>query len=927
MVADASTLRVTPHLLSGLSRELVGDLRAYFNDHRARVERIPRGERQGTEVSLAYSKLYDGVLSALFGACHAAMSQRGQWEPLSLAAVGSYGRRMLSPFSDLDVRLLCAGDPAAAAPAAEALLYPLWDAGLGIGHQVVAIDELLELAAKDVTTATALLDWRPIAGDVSSGAALLERAYATVFAPEHVGPFVDALEARARARHKRFGDSVYLLEPDVKNGAGGLRDLDIAHWCARARYGVADLSQLVHLNVLLSREWAEVEQARNRLLEIRHALHLCAGRRTDRLTFDLQERVTERLVPGGGFPATERLMSDYYRAARVITRLCDEMLARARPSRPRAPSVALGGGLALRGGCVAIEPASSLQAEPALALRVYEEAVRRDLPVCDQTRQALARATGSADFAAALRASPAAREMFSRLIGVVQRTKLGQGSVLRDLHDVGLLVAMIPEFAPLVGRVHRDTYHVYTVDVHSVAAVDHVRAMCRGELALEHPLASRLAAELPRRQVLLLAALLHDVGKAQGGEGHTERGVEMARVILERLGVAPGDIEEVQVLIGQHLSMYEVSTRRDLEDPHTLAEFCAHVKERQTLRELYLLTIADVTTTNPTSMTSWKRRMLDALFVAADRQLAGAPARVSPRTALVRSRVLELWGRADRVFIEHFVSGLPERYFYANEPDAIVEHARFAHGAQSRAASIRQAAVSHPYFELWVVADDRPGLLAMITATLSHAHLKVRSAQVYSWIGRDGRSRSLDIFWVRGPENPDRAARLLPRLARDLAAVIEGPVGPDQLEELALAGASGPSPRRPQLATEVNVDNESASNYTVIEVITRDRPALLFVLSHALQQLGLSIWFAKINTEGDRVIDVFYVSDSSRRKLVISAEIGRIRGAITSAVERLDARLASALARCAPPDSVPPPSSAPPPDSVPPPSSLPPPAS
>jgi [protein-PII] uridylyltransferase len=912
MVAESSTAEAstrpgtTPQLLTGLSRELVGDLRAYFNDHRARVERMAHGERHGSEVAIGYAKLYDGVLSALFGACHAALAQRGEWTPLALAAVGSYGRRVLSPYSDLDVRLLCTGDPAGAAPAAEALLYPLWDAGLSIGHQVVSSDELIELAARDVTTATTLLDWRPIAGDSALGADLLERAYASLFDPEHIGEFVDQLEARARARHQRFGDSVYLLEPDVKNGAGGLRDLDIAHWCARARYRVSGLSQLVNLNVLLQREWEEVQQAQSRLLEIRHALHLCAGRRTDRLTFDLQERVTERLVPGGGYPATERLMSDYYRAARVITRLADAMLTRARPVRRRQRSVPIGDRLVLRDDCVALEHASSLQNDPALALRVYEEAVSRDRGICEHTRQTLMRFAGGAEFGAALRASPAAREAFLRLLCMVQRSRLPQGSVLRDMHDVGLLVAMIPEFAPLVGRVHRDTYHVYTVDVHSVAAVDHVRAMCRGELTLTHPLASRLAAELPRRQVLLLAALLHDVGKAHGGEGHTERGVEMASVILERLGVAPSDADEVKALIAQHLSMYEVSTRRDLEDPFTLAEFCSQVKERQMLRELYLLTIADVTTTNPTSMTNWKRRMLDALFVAADRQLGGEPGRVSPRTAGVRSRVVALWGqRDDRVFIEHFVSGLPERYFYANEADAIIEHALFAQGAQARVASIRKGASSHPYFELWVVADDRPGLLAMITATLSHAKLKVRSAQVYSWLGQDGRSRSLDIFWVRGPEDPERAERLLPQLARDLEKVIARPVDPAELEALALSDArsSSSSTRRPPLGTEVNVDNESASNYTVVEVITRDRPGLLFVLSHALQQLGLSIWFAKINTEGDRVIDVFYVSNAARQKLVVSAEIGRVRSAIVAAVERLDARAAIGLAKCEPPPS------------------------
>jgi [protein-PII] uridylyltransferase len=900
MVADASALLANaPRLLTGLSRELVGDLRAYFLQHRARLERSPHGERHGFNVARAYSKLYDGVLSALFSACHAAMAQRGQWTPLSLAAVGSYGRCVLSPFSDLDVRLLCASDSAAAAPVAEALLYPLWDAGLSIGHQVVTMDDLLELASKDVTTATALLDWRTIAGEAAYGPMLFERAYRSVFDPEHIGDFVDRLEARARARHQRFGDSIYLLEPDVKNGAGGLRDLDIAHWCARARFRVSDLSQLVEQNVLLPREWAEVDRARSLLLEIRHALHLCAGRRTDRLTFDLQERVTEQLVPGGGYPATERLMSDYYRAARVITHLAEAMLTRARPAPRRRRSVAIGRGLLLRDNCVAIDNPGSLDNDPALAFRVYEEAVSREASVCEHTRQALMRVSSSPEFGLALRASPAACESFLKLLGVVKRTELPQGSVLRDLHEVGLLVAMIPEFAPLVGRVHRDTYHVYTVDVHSVAAVDHVRAMCRGELSLEHPLASRLAGELPRRQVLLLAALLHDVGKAHGGEGHTERGVDMAHGILRRLGVSQVDVEEIQALIGQHLSMYEVSTRRDLEDPQTLAEFCSHMKGRQMLQELYLLTIADVTTTNPTSMTNWKRRMLDALFVAAERQLAGDQARVSPRTVTVRAQVLSLWGeKNDRVFIEQFVSGLPERYFYANDPQAIVEHALFAHAAQSRVSSVRQAAVSHPYFELWVVADDRPGLLATITATLSHSKLKVRSAQVYSWIGQDGQSRSLDIFWVRGPEDEERAERLPPRIERELDRMLSNPAPPDELERRVLSGARSGGAHKTQIATEVNVDNKSGSNYTVIEVITRDRPALLFILSNALQQLGLSIWFAKINTEGERVIDVFYVSDAERRKLLDTADIARVKSAISSAVERLDARSVTGMAKC-----------------------------
>lgn len=891
MVAHASTsLTDTPRLLTQLSRGLVGELRAYLADHRARLEQSLTTGNRGFETARAYAKLYDGILSSLFNACNAAMANGRERVPMSLAAVGSYGRNTLSPHSDLDVRLVCSSDPGAAAPVAEALLYPLWDAGVSIGHQVVTRDDLLELALEDVTTATTLLDFRTITGDAVLGRELLERTYQTVFSPPHLTRFVDELQARATARHRRFGDSVYLLEPDVKNGAGGLRDLDIAHWCARARFRISDLSELVSLGILLPREWVEVEAARNFLMNLRHALHLCVGRRTDRLTFDLQERVTERLGRGEGLAATEQLMSDYYRGARVITRLAETLLAHARPSaRRRTRTQSIGGGVVLSGGAVAIERPELLRDDPALALRVYDEAVQRHLPLSEETRQKLVHASSSAAFGARLRRTPAARELFLKLLCVVRETQLRRGSVLADLHDVGLLAAMIPEFATLVGRVHRDTYHVYTVDVHSVAAVDHLRAMCRGELCAEHPLGSRLAAELPRRLVLFLAVLLHDIGKAHGGAGHTERGVEMARAILERLDIAEADLVEVQHLIQHHLSMYEVATRRDLDDPKTLGEFCSAVKQRETLHELYLLTIADVTTTNPSSMSNWKRRMLDALFVAAERQLSGAQSPVSPRTATVRANVLGLWpDPSSRVFIEHFVTGLPERYFYANEPAAIVEHALFAASASERAASIRQGSASHPYFELWVVADDRPGLLAMITALLSQSKLKVRSAQVYSWLTRDGRSRCLDIFWVRGPEDSDRVGRLLPKLERDLDQLLGDPIDPTALRGRALAGARSPRLFNAPFATEVNVDNKSASNYTIIEVITADRPALLFCLSNALREVGLSIWFAKINTEGERVIDVFYVLSSSGQKVVDPAQISRLRQAVAGAVEELE---------------------------------------
>ncbi len=259
---------------------------------------LPAGRR--------YAKVYDGLLSALFHAARTAMTRGAHWTPLSLAAVGSYGRSALSPFSDLDVRLLCDRDAASAAPAAEALLYPLWDAGLSIGHQVVTSADVIELAREDLPTATSLLDWRTITGDSNVDTALLGRAFEGVFGPGDLAAFLDRLEGSAEERHERFGGSGFLLEPDVKNGEGGLRDLDIAHWSARARWRVKDLGELMRIGILVPREWAEIEAGRSLLFRVRNLLHLAAGRRADRLSFDQQERIADRLGYGLGGLAPAR---------------------------------------------------------------------------------------------------------------------------------------------------------------------------------------------------------------------------------------------------------------------------------------------------------------------------------------------------------------------------------------------------------------------------------------------------------------------------------------------------------------------------------------------------------------------------------------------------------------------------------------------
>src|SRR5688572_4784393 len=569
---NASDIARGEAVLKSLSTNLVPELRRYVAVHRQEIERLVKNGDLSTGLTAGqrYSKIVDGLLSSLLYTTRAVMFPSGNGPRVALVAVGSYGRRTLSVHSDLDVRLLSDADLSVVRPLAEALLYPLWDAGLNIGHQVISKDETIELARSDLPTATSLLDFRHIAGDELLTRALMDGAFEHVFGPAELPGFLARLEKSSHERHERFGGSVFLLEPDVKNGTGGLRDLDVARWAARARFHIEDFEGMVRVGALAKREWRDISLAWRFLSNVRNHLHLTARRRADRLIFEQQERVALAMGYAAGGAGVESFMSDYYRHARSIELACRMSIARSLPVPTEPPHEEdIGGGFKLINGRVSLVDRAQLKEDPALAIRVYRLAVDRDTLVDDATRQAIVRSCASKAFCSRLRRNKSAGRAFADLVKVVQTTQFPGGSILRELHEVGLLVAMIPEFSPVVGRVHHDIYHVYTVDVHSVAAVDRLRALCRGDLAAEEPLACRLAADMARPNVVFFATLLHDIGKDQGGKNHCDRGRDMCGPILERLGIAEPEIVEIQHLVFKHLRMYHVATRRDIDDPQT----------------------------------------------------------------------------------------------------------------------------------------------------------------------------------------------------------------------------------------------------------------------------------------------------------------------------------------------------------------------
>jgi len=843
-----------------------GTLREAVDAHRAAMaQKLGAGE-DGLLLGRANARFLESCFAEAFESAVRSARLSGA-KGLALAAVGSFGRGAVALRSDADVALVV--DPREvpmkqAGAFVEALLYPLWDATLAVGHQVLSAAEAISLAQKDLPTATALLDLRPLAGNRALPEELVAQAAEGLFAERELGAFIDRLVEEAAGRHARFGGSVYLLEPDVKSGAGGLRDLDGVRWAARARYRIGDdpWGDLVRVGVLVGREAHEIASAEEFLWRVRNRLHARAGRKSDRLGFEEQEALALAMGYGDDRArAAERLMQDYYLHARAITRARESLYERLRPPRRRGKAVAsdLGGGVHVFDGHVTIAGTGELQGDPALALRLFSACVRVAAPVLPFARDAVARAAADPAWCERLRASPEAAATFVELVCNVPEAKTRRGSIVAELHDVGLLLAMVPEFLPVTGRVHHDVYHVYTVDVHSVAAVDRLRQLARGELAQEFPLASRLAAEIARPRPLFLATLLHDVGKgwpdASGSrKNHSKTGADLCERILPRLGLTPDEVDEARQLVLDHLLMYHVATRRDLDDPATIEEFCrgSCVAGREGLRNLYLLTVSDLSTTSPTAMTSWKARMLDELYFAADAHLLGQPPQVdAERVARVSDAVRKAWPEGGAV-LEAFVASMPNRYLLANTPESIVEHARVVAARGERAAHVARVPWRHPEAaELCIVAADRPGLLAGIAAAITANRLEVMAAQVYSRTASAG-VEAVDLFWVRdrdgGTEGIDRA---LPRLARDLDDVCSGRVEAPAL--LATRTGSG-SPWRerpsPAVPTEVQVDDRASPRHTVVEVFAKDRPGLLHTLARALHELKLSIALSKINTEG-----------------------------------------------------------------------------
>lgn len=896
---------------------LTGDVKADFAAQRKAVEALHRSGASGHAVVRLESFAMDRIVLALWErALSEAAAQGGKPTPVSLVALGGYGRRELAPESDLDLLVLHApGEPSPwVQTVSQKLVYALWDLKLEVGYGVRDVAACDALAEVDHPARTALLDLRYLAGDVELYRTL-ERDQLHGLPASKVDRFIQDKLAEIRERRERYGDSLYLLEPNLKQSEGGLRDLQSGLWLARVRFKTGGITDLLKRAVLPEREVRAMRRARDFLWRVRNEMHYQARRKTDQLTFDLQPIVAEAMGyrDGEDGSAVEQFMRHYYVAAKTVLVGVDAIIDRClepqeatgwrtvpapaavvgaerlfvlfRGKPPRAEERLLEGGeFKVFRGRLAVTSAEVLQRSPGALVRLFGTADREGLDLYPHTRDLAAHAT--ADLPPEAAADP---EVSQELLACFNRPGT-RGRFLQRMHEIGLLQKLVPELAPITARRQIDVYHVYTVDVHTLNAVRRLFALRCGDV-VEEPLTG-IMQRLERPLPLYVGTLFHDVGKGSGKD-HSVRGAELAGPASLRLGLDAADAADIEWLVLKHLRMAAIAQRRDLSDPDLIHAFAEEVGTIDRLQKLYLLTYADISTVGPGTWNEWKARLLRELYEKTLAVLAGGERRPEPGIAEAAARgeaARALAGRAPQEEIDAFVEAMPPRYFLTEPPSSAPTHLRMLRrGRGGPMASYLRCRPHLGHCELTLTAPDRPGLLATIAGVLASHRIDIQHAEVFStpaeprmgWIA----GRALDVFEVRGPEGGVVERERWIAARADLRRVLAGEEPLADLMARRLRASTLPSRPLPALKTKVVIDNVSARNHTVIDVFTADRVGLLHTLAKTLFDLGLTVDLARISTEGHRALDAFYVRTSSGHRLE-GEEANRVVDAIHQALAR-----------------------------------------
>jgi len=807
-------------------------------------------------------------------------------ERLTIMAVGGYGRGEMAPHSDVDIAFITPFKQTSwTEQIVEAMLYWLWDLGFKVGQSSRSIDEMVHMANEDLSIRTALLEGRYIWGDTAVYEESKLRFYSDVVEGTHRTFVSEKLEERDQ-RHKRMGDSRYVVEPNVKEGKGGLRDLQTLYWIGKYIHRVSSAEELVDVGLLTNDEFHRFGKAANFLWAVRCHMHDITNRAEDRLTFDLQPEVAQRMrfADRKGQSSVERFMQYYFLNAKVVGNLTGVFLAhldethaagvrRFIPNITRKPKKLKG--FTLDRGRLALADENFFAEDPVRLVEIFHLADKYELEVHPMAMRAARR--DAKLITNKIRNDKRANALFLDVLCSPRDPEL----VLRWMNEASIFGRFIPDFGRVVAQMQFDMYHHYTVDEHSIRAIGLLARIGSGDLVEDHPNSTETMQKLKNRRVLFVATLLHDIAKGRGGD-HSVLGAEVAMELCPRLGLEPFETELVAWLVRSHLLMSATAFKRDLSDFKTVQDFVAQVKSMERLRLLTVLTVVDIRAVGPGVWNSWKRQLLTDLFEASQEMLMlGHKQRGRAERVDEKKQILADALQLPKAKFAKLEKRFTDPYWIAEQSDIIEHNARLVlEAGDDNLAISAEAYPDRGATLVTIYAADHPGLFYRIAGGIHVAGGNIIDARIHTT--KDG--MALDNFLVQDQAGkPFGDRRQLERLK--------------QAVEDALANRSKLQPKldaRPLAHSRADafkitpmtlVDNDASNRFTVIEVNAQDRPALLNELARALFESKVTVHSAHISTYGERAVDTFYVTDLLGSKIENKTRINNLKKRLTKAAE------------------------------------------
>jgi [protein-PII] uridylyltransferase len=858
-----------------LRTALAQRLKAALIEGRAKAEKLLLKDRHGRRCAERICEMQDEIIRILFefARTHLYPSENpSDSERMAIVATGGYGRGLLAPGSDIDLLFLLPYKQTAWSESiAEAILYCLWDTGLKVGHATRSIDECIRQAKADMTIRTAILESRFLLGDHALFDQLTTR-FDNEVVRNTAAEFVAAKLTEREDRHRRGGQSRYLVEPNVKDGKGGLRDLHTLFWIAKYVYRVHEPAELLERDVFDKREYQLFRRCEDFLWSVRCHLHFVSGRAEERLSFDVQREIAVRLgyTEHPGQQDVERFMKHYFLIAKDVgdltAILCAELedshaksvpvlsrvMARLRPVKRKELSGTKD--FIAENNRILCARANVFERDPINLIRIFQLAQKHNLAFHPDAMRAMTRSLHLID--SELREDPEANSLFMEIL----TSKNDPETVLRRMNEAGVLGRFVPQFGRIVAMMQFNMYHHYTVDEHLLRCIGVLAEIERGgnkETQLANELIHKILPE--HRAVLYVTLFLHDIAKGRP-EDHSIAGARVARRLCPRLGFSAADTETVAWLIEQHLVMSSVAQSRDLSDRKTIENFAAVVQSAERLKLLTILTTADIKAVGPGVWNGWKAQLIRTLYYETEPVLTGGFSEVNraQRVAMAQAEFRDALKDWPQDALDAYIAKLYPAYWLKVDLPHKIAHANFVRDAEQadRNLATMISFGHHAVTELTVLAPDHPWLLSIIAGACAMAGANIVDAQIYTTT--DG--RALDTISVsREFERDDDEQRRANRIADSIQKALRGELRlPDMV-----AKRTPPKGRIKAFALEptVTINNQWSHRYTMVEVTGLDRTGLLYELTATLSKLNLNIASAHVATFGERVVDVFYVTD------------------------------------------------------------------